>query len=76
MVNFDKNEEMPQEIIEEKKMEPARSTLLDHVQHETRNYLESMKMVALTLEADLADLKAQKLEMEKYLDTLKKHKEI
>lgn len=33
-------------------------------------------MVALSLEADLQDLHAQKIEMEKYVEGLSKHKEI
>jgi hypothetical protein len=64
---------MPQELPEEQKCSLLEFNLLDHVKIETKSYLRSSELVTLSLNSDLRDLTAQKIEIEKFVGGLQKH---
>lgn len=72
-VVFEFKENMPQELPEEQKCSPLEFNLLDHVKIETKSYLHSSELVTLSLNSDLRDLTAQKIEIEKFVGGLQKH---
>ena len=67
----------PQDELEKEEVkEEPKFNLLTHVANETRAYLNAVNVVAISLEADLQNLFAQKREMEKVLVSLAKHKSV